>query len=115
MDRVKNSKLYQPSGYPDIEYLLNKGLPFMWLIGGRGIGKTYTILETIVLNRHTKIILLRRKASEVKKLSTEAFNVFKKLNSDKGIDIRPYPNGDDCYSFIMPMRMARRGGNVSDI
>lgn len=99
MDRVKKSKLYQPSGYPDIEYLLNKGLPFMWLIGGRGIGKTYTILETIVLNRHTKFILLRRKASEVKKLSTEAFNVFKKLNSDKGIDIRPYPNGDDCYSF----------------
>lgn len=49
MDRVKKSKLYQPSGYPDIEYLLNKGLPFMWLIGGRGIGKTYTILETIVL------------------------------------------------------------------
>lgn len=77
MDRVKKSKLYQPSGYPDIEYLLSKGLPFMWLIGGRGIGKTYTILETIVLNRHTKFILLRRKASEVKKLSTEAFNVFK--------------------------------------
>ena len=40
--------LYLPNGYVDIRWILAQGLPFNFLVGGRGTGKTYGALKVVV-------------------------------------------------------------------
>lgn len=67
---------------------IHKGYIFNFIIGGRGIGKTYGLLEYMMKNGYN-FIYLRRSNTEIKVCSREAGNPFKKLNDDL-----------DCYYFI---------------
>lgn len=44
---MRNSILYLPSGYCNIKGILDLGMPFTFIIGGRGTGKTFTALRFI--------------------------------------------------------------------
>ena len=43
-------KLYQESGYVNIAGILSLDVPFNFVVGGRGTGKTYTSLDYVVEN-----------------------------------------------------------------
>ena len=56
------------------------------IIGGRGIGKTYSTLDFLI-NENISFIYLRNTDTQLEECSGDFGNPFKKLNSDKGYDI----------------------------
>lgn len=86
---MKVKELYLPSGYLNIPAIMNTGNPFKYLIGARGIGKTYGVLEYLTLNK-IRFLYIRRRQTQVELIAKPEFNPYKKLNSDKGWQIAPY-------------------------
>lgn len=56
------------------------------VLGGRGIGKTYSALSYVVDNQ-IKHIYLRRSDAELQVVASDAGNPYKSINKDKGTDI----------------------------
>lgn len=79
-------KIYQDSGYIDIRKILSHKLPFNFIVGGRGTGKTYTCLETVVED-NKKFIYMRRTQSQTELINKPEFSPFKSLNNDFGWNI----------------------------
>ena len=52
--------IYLKNGYVDIERILNYRIPFNFIIGGRGTGKTYGALKYAYEN-DIRFMLMRRK------------------------------------------------------
>ena len=59
MDR----KLYLKNGYLNVPYILHYNVPFIFVVGGRGTGKTYGALK-YVLESGTPFIYMRRTQSQ---------------------------------------------------
>ena len=85
-------KIYQENGYLDfgniIETMRKNKINFLFLWGGRGIGKTYGGLGYFT-EKQIKYILMRRQTNQLEALSTKELNPFKTLNRDKGWSIQP--------------------------
>ena len=79
--------LYLPSGYLNAASLFDDPSPFVFLIGARGIGKTYGALK-YVKDNSLRFVYLRMTDIEVKNLSGASFNVFKSINEDTGSEIQ---------------------------
>ena len=79
-------KIYDPNGYVNIEGILSEGYPFNFLIGGRGVGKTYTALK-VAREKRYKFMLMRRTQSQADLISKPEFSVFKPLNQDLLINV----------------------------
>lgn len=79
-------KIYQDSGYIDIRKILSLNLPFNFIVGGRGTGKTYTSLETIIED-NIKFIYMRRTQTQTDLINKPEFSPFKSLNRDFGWNI----------------------------
>lgn len=79
------SKLYLDSGYPDINYLDSRGLPFNILMGGRGTGKTYGVLK-YYYERGDTILYLRRTAEKAKISASREMCPYKTLFNDLGVE-----------------------------
>jgi hypothetical protein len=73
--------IYQESGYLDIRKILALNLPFIFVVGGRGTGKTYTCLETVIEDE-IKFIYMRRTQTQVDIISIPDYSPFKSLNKD---------------------------------
>lgn len=67
-------------------------MPFKIIIGPRGCGKTYSVLdyEQEKSSENSKFIYMRRDGTEIDTCSTEYGNPFKALNTDKGYCIKPF-------------------------
>lgn len=78
--------IYLESGYLDIMKLVNMKLPFTFVVGGRGTGKTYGVLKTLVEN-NIKFMYMRRTQAQIDIIRTPEFSPFKKLNEDLGWDL----------------------------
>lgn len=78
--------IYLDSGYVDIRGIMQLGLPFNFIVGGRGTGKTYGVLEAMEEDKR-KFIYMRRTQTQADLVSTPEFNPYKKLNIDKGWNI----------------------------
>lgn len=78
--------IYQENGYLNIEHIINDKHTFNFIIGARGVGKTFGALSYCYHNE-IKFIYLRTRAEQVKKLSNPAFNPFKAINDEYGTDI----------------------------
>lgn len=85
----KNTDLYTEKGYLDIPYILHFGLPFNWIVGGRGTGKTYGALKYAYESEKT-FIYLRRTQTQIDLIVNQEFNPFESLNSDMGWDVGCY-------------------------
>lgn len=60
---------------------------FLFLfIGGRGIGKTYSMIDGLY-NSNEKFFYIRRTENEIDICATELHNPFRKYNADKGTEI----------------------------
>lgn len=69
--------------------ILDTGIPFIFVIGARAVGKTYGALDDSV-ETGTTFLLMRRTQSQADIISNPDFNVFKPLNDDKGYNIIPH-------------------------
>ena len=71
---------------------------FNFLIGGRGIGKTYGMLKEVIA-RGDKFIYMRRTQKQVDMCAMDSFNPFKTLNNDLGLNIRACSIGNGFSAF----------------
>lgn len=83
-------KLYQENGYVNIRGIIETGLPFLFVVGGRGTGKTYTALKTVIEDK-IKFMLMRRTQAQADLISKPEFSPFKALNNDLGWNIITRP------------------------
>lgn len=68
--------------YYDINEAVEKGAIFSFIIGGRGIGKTYSALRYTSIDNNITFLLLRTSEAELDKTVGKNINPFKKLNRD---------------------------------
>lgn len=79
--------IYLDNGYLDIDKILNYRIPFNFIIGGRGTGKTYGALKSAYLN-DTRFMLMRRTQAQCDLINKPEFNPYKTICTDLGCDIR---------------------------
>lgn len=70
------SKLYLDSGYINMEYVFNIDTPFIFVIGGRGTGKTYGAIKYLLSNNRP-FIFMRRTQTQVDMIRDNDFNPFR--------------------------------------
>lgn len=75
--------LYLDNGYVDIRSIRASGYPFIFMWGGRGIGKTYGVIDDVI-NNGEKMIFARRTQTMADIVFTDALNPFKRWNNDHG-------------------------------
>ena len=73
--------IYLDSGYIDIEKILSYDMPFNFVIGGRGTGKTYGALLS-AYNDNRRFILMRRTQTQCDLINKPEFNPYKAINTD---------------------------------
>lgn len=78
------ARLYLKSGYLNIARILSTPAPFLFVVGGRGTGKTYGALS-YCLDSGRKFLFLRRTQSQADIISKPEFSPFKKIADDRGI------------------------------
>lgn len=78
--------LYMENGYVDIQWILDLGLPYNFVVGGRGSGKTFTALDTLDED-DIKFMLMRRTQTQTDMINKPEFSPFKKINSLTGKNI----------------------------
>lgn len=79
-------KLYLDNGYLDMTKIINDRNPFVFVIGGRGIGKTYGALKYLI-DTDKKFMLMRRTQAQADLISQIDFSPFKSLNNDFSLQI----------------------------
>lgn len=94
--------LYHNNTFFHVPSFIDPRFPFLFCIGGRGIGKTYSILEYINCN-HTdtihKFLYLRRRDTEIKITCTDFGNPFKVINNTLEIHIEVYTSKGIGYFY----------------
>lgn len=90
--------LYYDSGYLNWDKIINYRRPFNFVIGARGIGKTYGLLKHVIENE-LKILFIRRLQTQVDSLVVPSLSPFDNLNADLGTDIRFIPSGKNVYTI----------------
>lgn len=72
-------------------------VPFNFILGGRGTGKTYGGLTEAFTDYYGKFLYARRTDVEISSISNPKFNPFKKLNTDKGWNVQAEYTGKGNY------------------
>lgn len=85
-------KLYVKEGWVNWDYIMQQRESIISVVGARGTGKTYGCFKWLIENKQ-RFIYLRRLKSQLDECKKDAGNPFKKLNTDLGIDIKPYASG----------------------
>lgn len=76
----------------DIRKDCKSDMPFKIIIGPRGCGKSYSVLDYMqeVSSESSKFIYMRRDGTEIDSCASDYGNPFKSLNMDKGYSISPF-------------------------
>lgn len=81
---------YTKEGYIDVaETLKHDSSTFIFMVGARGIGKTFGFLKYLI-DKQLKFIYMRRTQTQIDMIKSEELNPFKSLKTELG----------DAYSFI---------------
>lgn len=83
-------KIYDRNGWVNWDYIMDQEESLISVVGARGTGKTYGLFKWMI-QHHKKFIYLRRLKSQLEECRKDAGNPFKKLNTDLGTDIKPFP------------------------
>ena len=78
--------VYLDNGYVNIKRILDYQMPFNFIVGGRGTGKTYGALKHVYQNS-IRFMLMRRTQAQCDLINKPEFNPFKALAHDLKIDI----------------------------
>lgn len=84
------SKLYLDSGYVNIAWIKGHKMPFNFLVGGRGTGKTYGAL-TDALEHKEKFIYMRRTDTILQATLNGDFNPMNPVAKDRNLTIATEP------------------------
>lgn len=79
--------LYLDSGYLNFQSIYNSKLPYTFVIGGRGIGKTYGALK-YAKDNGIKIMYMRRTQAQADIAGNPVFSPYKSINRDDGCNIQ---------------------------
>lgn len=85
-----DKRLYLNNGYLNVPYILHYNVPFIFVVGGRGTGKTYGALK-YVLESETPFVYMRRTQSQADIISKPEFSPFKTVSRDTGIMVTSQP------------------------
>lgn len=114
-------KLYKKNGYLNIEGLLEQPFVFNFIVGGRGTGKTYGILE-YALKYHKKIFMIRRTQAQAEIVGRKDFNPFRPIDPDITVQSESkyhsaFYQGENCVGYIAGLSTFAkiRGFDASDI
>lgn len=80
---MKTGVVFLPSGYVNMRAVFELPFTFIWIVGGRGTGKTYGALEYL-LESNTRFMLLRRTASQAQIVQNPAMTPIKSVVNDHG-------------------------------
>lgn len=78
--------IYLDNGYLNVEKILSYNMPFNFVVGGRGTGKTYGALKT-AYELDKRIMLMRRTQAQCDLINKPEFNPFKTICRDIGKEI----------------------------
>ena len=123
--------MYTKQGYLDYDYIMKSEMPFIFIVGARGIGKTYGALK-YMLDNNIKFIYMRRTQTQVDLIRTPTLNPFKSLENEGYYSItKPvaknitgvYKTDDEgkpegvpvCYILALSTVSNVRGFDASDI
>ena len=73
---------YLDSGYVDINKIMNLPYPFIFVLGGRGTGKTYGVCKYLLEHPEDKFMYLRRMQQEADAISNPDFSPFQPVIND---------------------------------
>ena len=114
-------KLYTKQGYLNVEGLLRQSFTFNFLIGGRGTGKTYGVLQYI-RNYKLKVFFIRRQQTQIDIITKPEFNPFKSIDKNITVDSASkyhsiFYKNDECigYAAALSTFAKIRGFDASDI
>ena len=82
--------LYNKEGYFEVENVLATKLPFLFVVGGRAVGKTFSSLK-YVIEHNVKFVFLRRTQAQVDLISKQEFSPFTPVANYLGINIVSVP------------------------
>lgn len=83
-------RIYSKDGWVNWDYILDQGAVFNMIVGARGTGKTYGLMNTLII-REEPFIYLRRLKTQLDSCGKVAGNPFKRINLDNGLNIIPFP------------------------
>ena len=84
------TNLYDINGYFNIEPVLATKLPFVFIVGGRGTGKTFSSLDYHVMHNR-KFVYLRRTQSQVDLINKPEFSPLTPIANYRHMDIVSVP------------------------
>lgn len=91
-------QMYTSAGWVDGARILDDPATFVICLGGRGIGKTFNVLDEI-LKRRLRWIYMRRTQSQIDACKLPELNPFKALNTETGSDVVVAPLGKYLAGF----------------
>lgn len=90
INRKARAPLFLESGFLNFEYIWTIDCPFIFIIGGRGTGKTYGGLLSIherIKGTEDQFIYLRRSRAQLSDIVTSEFNPFNNINRQTGSNV----------------------------
>lgn len=81
---MSDPRLFLDSGYINLPFMLSFGCTLNVLIGPRGTGKTYTILD-YYLKKNEPIIYMRRSNAQLENCCSLEGNPYKEINYDNNL------------------------------
>lgn len=99
--------LYLKNGYLNFDYIYNIDVPFIFVVGGRGIGKTYGILKK-ALQDNIFFLLMRRTQAQVDLINKPEFNPYKTIANDLNIKITTKAISKYNAAFIQDLGESER-------
>lgn len=90
--------IYLDNGYLNFDAILKLKMPYIFIIGGRGTGKTYGALKYAIEN-DGKFIFMRRKQKQIDAITISEFNPFQPINRDRFLNICPCIIRNNQYGF----------------
>lgn len=92
--------LYEPNGYLDMKKIIELKTPFIFLVGARGIGKTYGAIKYVVDN-DIKFMLSRRTQKQADIISNTDLSPLKTPCDDLGIKYKCEKIIDNCSGIYI--------------
>ena len=80
--------IYTPEGWLDVPKIVNIPVPFIFITGGRGIGKSYGAYGYTLNETPGRFIFWRRTRDEWETMCFEEFNPYKTYNNDHDTNYR---------------------------
>lgn len=96
------SKLYLKNGYLNIDYIVERArrerTPFIYIVGGRGTGKTYGALKYFYENKEP-FIYMRHSQRQLDIIMRPELQPFSQIDQDRGYTVRPFPITSGLSAF----------------